>query len=102
MDRFNPRPRAGGDVVSLRILILYQSFNPRPRAGGDMNITMSRTTENKSFNPRPRAGGDLGDGFLGERLVVSIHAPVRGATVYIWVNSTEAEVSIHAPVRGAT
>ncbi len=35
-------------------------------------------------------------------IVVSIHAPVRGATQAVIDKSGETKVSIHAPVRGAT
>ncbi|QAA76694.1 MAG: hypothetical protein BIP78_0928 [Candidatus Bipolaricaulis sibiricus] len=54
------------------------------------------------FNPRPRAGGDIGflRGRGGSR--VSIHAPVRGATIGPHVHVAKKVVSIHAPVRGAT
>ncbi len=44
-------------------------------------------------------------GFLEGNLVadwVSIHAPVRGATQAILAHNEEVRVSIHAPVRGAT
>jgi len=32
---FNPRPRAGGDIIRIEISMLSVGFNPRPRAGGD-------------------------------------------------------------------
>ena len=32
---FNPRPRAGGDLIRAIYLITKNCFNPRPRAGGD-------------------------------------------------------------------
>ena len=35
-------------------------------------------------------------------LLVSIHAPARGATSYNPVNDSPIDVSIHAPARGAT
>ena len=35
-------------------------------------------------------------------LIVSIHAPVKGATVYLFHVSISFRVSIHAPVKGAT
>ena len=77
----------------------------------------------QGFNPRARTGRDVNDGYLDERLKVSIHAPARGAT---YANAEImscfsfnprartgrdaglfrllgiAEVSIHAPARGAT
>ena len=33
---------------------------------------------------------------------VSIHAPVKGATMYDIVSGAKTGVSIHAPVKGAT
>ncbi len=34
--------------------------------------------------------------------VVSIHAPVQGATAHRLLSSLKVQVSIHAPVQGAT
>ena len=33
---------------------------------------------------------------------ISIHAPVKGATIFCWRSLTGAIISIHAPVKGAT
>jgi len=41
----------------------------------------------------------MGDGYFKG---VSIHAPVRGATMSLGVDYNLVYVSIHAPVRGAT
>ena len=55
------------------------------------------------FNPRPRAGGDSEHrDEMAKLRVVSIHAPVRGATLPWGLLDRERAVSIHAPVRGAT
>ena len=35
-------------------------------------------------------------------LVISIHAPTRGATCHGQINSVYLQISIHAPTRGAT
>ena len=35
-------------------------------------------------------------------MVVSIHAPTRGATTLAFASLGNAKVSIHAPTRGAT
>ena len=35
-------------------------------------------------------------------LLISIHAPVKGATVYGWSGGVDLSISIHAPVKGAT
>ena len=64
------RPAAGGD-----------RFNPRPRDGGDGSRT-SQAAARTGFNPRPRDGGDLMDVQIREDLHrVSIRAPVMGATL---------------------
>ena len=39
---------------------------------------------------------------IGYRLAVSIHAPVKGATLLLTDQSFGVRVSIHAPVKGAT
>ena len=54
------------------------------------------------FNPRSRAGSDVSASDDLEDSGVSIHAPVRGATIPARPASQPKEVSIHAPVRGAT
>ena len=54
------------------------------------------------FNPRPRAGGDAAVAAAAYLIIVSIHAPVRGATLGRLSERPQGSVSIHAPVRGAT
>ena len=55
-------------------------FNPRARAGRDQVGTV--TIPNKlGFNPRARAGRDVSFAEYLTKLVVSIHAPARGATL---------------------
>ncbi len=55
------------------------------------------------FNPRARAGRDVpGFFFVNRHERVSIHAPVRGATLTGRNHTHSCLVSIHAPVRGAT
>ena len=54
------------------------------------------------FNPRSREGSDgLGHG-LKPVEIISIHAPVKGATDYYLVRPKSVKISIHAPVKGAT
>src|SRR5690554_241686 len=55
-------------------------FNPRPYARGDVTL-FNNDASSARFNPRPYARGD-GDKSL-QRLIpgVSIHAPMRGATL---------------------
>src|SRR5699024_10237 len=54
------------------------------------------------FNPRSREGSD-GTALLSRySLVISIHAPARGATIYPKRFILNTGISIHAPARGAT
>ena len=80
--RFNPRPREGGDADSRGFCPLSGCFNPRPREGGDA-LPSKQTVASGSFNPRPREGGDDYAELKRRWRVVSIHAPVKGATVCV-------------------
>ena len=50
----------------------------------------------------PARGATQGMTLVGAREVVSIHAPARGATLYYETRTEAGKVSIHAPARGAT
>ncbi len=78
---FNPRPRAGGDLVDRYREIGIFGFNPRPRAGGDSYV-ISSLTLTVTFQSTPPRGGRPAGGLLGLLCrPVSIHAPARGATL---------------------
>ena len=55
-------------------------FNPRPREGGDRDQN-ERVARLFRFNPRPREGGDSLLLAVYAHLLVSIHAPAKGATM---------------------
>ena len=121
---FNPRPREGGDSVlgrrqRDRLVSIHapvkgatggwrppagwgRSFNPRPREGGDRVCELPSAIAT-CFNPRPREGGDFFrplPPIIHD--IVSIHAPVKGATWLGYCDGGGRFVSIHAPVKGAT
>ena len=77
---FNPRARVGRDICHRGMGSCAMSFNPRARVGRDdrARADMGRKS---SFNPRARVGRDpvVRPGAAFGR-VVSIHAPVWGAT----------------------
>ena len=79
----------------------YYSFNPRARDGRDAP-TIRNDPRATGFNPRARDGRDYGRELRRKRLLVSIHAPVMGATDFSQSASGWLRVSIHAPVMGAT
>ena len=100
-----------------------KSFNPRTRTGCDGRSAPARG-ESPCFNPRTRTGCDGSYKPRIQCLIVSIHAPARGATfpsrsllsIPTRFQSTHPHgvrrkreykaytsfVSIHAPARGAT
>ncbi len=102
MASFDPRPRVGGDSAAPARRFQPCRFDPRPRVGGDPSSgTPIRWAD--SFDPRPRVGGDGIERLTGGvHIVVSIHAPVWGATTTRYTCERNARVSIHAPVWGAT
>ena len=55
------------------------------------------------FNPRTREGCDGRRSSPGSRSgLISIHAPVKGATDLLHRDPHQEGISIHAPVKGAT
>ena len=62
---------------------------------------MSISTHPANFNPRSREGSDNLQS-VGRSHGISIHAPVKGATVDQHVADQVEPISIHAPVKGAT
>ena len=73
---FNPRACARRDMWPV---LLFLSFNPRACARRDFRdaVRIGRRTD---FNPRARARRDAKERVSGGSLIISIHAPVRGAT----------------------
>ena len=54
------------------------------------------------FNPRSREGSDPHIAGVNGRVLISIHAPVKGATNKRAYSRSYGAISIHAPVKGAT
>ncbi len=54
-------------------------FDPRPHAGGDHRVGPGRRQQQR-FDPRPHAGGDIHAPLRRHLIVVSIRAPMQGAT----------------------
>ena len=120
---FNPRSRAGGDEHCSCPFHIQLCFNPRSRAGSDCSHCRDGTTTlqfqstlprgerlrvlairacNKSFNPRSPRGERQIRFITIVVVIVSIHAPARGATFRAASFCGSSSVSIHAPARGAT
>ena len=78
-------------------------FNPRTHTGCDLRISRHRPSTVLSFqSTHPHGVRRYVIRRILRRAVVSIHAPTRGATSYIYNRYFAPVVSIHAPTRGAT
>ena len=79
---FQSTPPCGGRRHGTQDQIRQRQFQSTPPCGGRPIRHPGPYPIGVSFNPRPRAGGDASSFIpLCAYLLVSIHAPVRGATV---------------------
>ncbi len=123
---FNPRSREGSDAILIfrfggnqvfqstlprgerrgyRGLIQKSEsrFNPRSREGSDVSARRKATTRFMFQSTLPRGERHVETDMSPDSLLVSIHAPARGATrKFAFANLGNFVVSIHAPARGAT
>ena len=77
---FNPRAREGRDPPLFIPSLSAKGFNPRAREGRDMDARGIESSYN-CFNPRAREGRDAESRLHCCLRRVSIHAPVKGATI---------------------
>ena len=82
----------------MRLLTRFQSTRPR----GARRCHAASPTCPACFNPRAREGRDSRENGKSLPILVSIHAPARGATWQADAWYHFVMVSIHAPARGAT
>ena len=102
MRDFNPRSREGSDEWGQELTTI----------GTEFQSTLPRGERRQSWRGWQRKGGFQSTLPRGERqdsgvdtvegLVISIHAPARGATVKVHGVYDPLDISIHAPARGAT
>ena len=74
-------------------------FNPRAREGRDSQAA-GQDRRNDCFNPRAREGRDFHHRRWQRRVAVSIHAPARGATKILWIDTERHQFQSTRP-RGA-
>ena len=79
-----------------------EGFNSRTHAGCDYRISRLRLKLKPFQFTHPRGVRLMLVFSVPNFLVVSIHAPTRGATFSWWHTYVIINVSIHAPTRGAT
>ena len=77
---FNPRSREGSDDNRFIHFTRGTDFNPRSREGSDYTCVLSPVCF-LNFNPRSREGSDDRSARGVKIMTISIHAPVRGATI---------------------
>ena len=101
LSNFNPRSREGSDKQyggKRQWQKLFQSTLPRRERPG-LPEGFCRLDH---FNPRSREGSDQAYQSDFADLIISIHAPAKGATDCIGIDSLLNAISIHAPAKGAT
>ena len=79
---FNPRSREGSDGIGMYNLLFSRNFNPRSREGSDLSLS-GIASRRKNFNPRSREGSDEQEFAESKSNQISIHAPAKGATIYL-------------------
>ena len=77
---FNPRSREGSDRFRKYKAGAIADFNPRSREGSDNYFQLLNHTI-VDFNPRSREGSDNTSVTVAGNYSISIHAPVKGATL---------------------
>ena len=100
---FNPRSREGSDTQDVAKSAHNTDFNPRSREGSDKITPLFNVILAANFNPRSREGSDDSANQNSDTtIIISIHAPARGATRASGTLTAGCMISIHAPARGAT
>ena len=95
-------PPRGATILQAVTFHASPHFNSRPSARGDvLHLNLPRLPV-LYFNSRPSARGDEMENITADKLIISIHAPPRGATLPNDSMSSLIGISIHAPPRGAT
>ena len=98
-EEFQFTPPRGGRQHSLYVFFCFSNFNSRPRAGGDEHAV--RAVHSRGyFNSRPRAGGDSPRAVWIALVVISIHAPARGATPFSNLSSSPDRFQFTPPRGG--
>ena len=78
-------PPRGATSSELRRVARSRNFNSRPSARGDFRVMPGGYTPG-NFNSRPSARGDDLGALLVRQLIISIHAPPRGATIKVFLS----------------
>ncbi len=91
----------GATTITDGQIKLFPGFNPRPRTGGDPESVRVFLMDMFQSTP-PHGGRHAGRELVQAGLVVSIHAPARGATLHDRHPDTAHNRFNPRPARGAT
>ena len=95
-------PARGRTVAQAYVETQWKRFNPRPRAGANLMRDRNKRMNSIVSIHAPARGRTTANREESKSFGVSIHAPARGRTTYWCVWGTYRNVSIHAPARGRT
>ena len=100
---FNPRSHERSDVSLLHFQSRPRDFNPRSHERSDLMLSMKHQSIPLFQSTLPREERRNGSLTTYRLLLISIHAPTRGATtIPVPTKLDVVHISIHAPTRGAT
>ncbi len=102
MADFNPRSREGSDLLRCLRLFAIEYFNPRSREGSDACKHQQHSDQYAISIHAPVKGATVISSVCWTQGLISIHAPVKGATLRDLARKRRSNISIHAPVKGAT
>ena len=100
--RFQFTPLREGRRTTKRYFPQDKIFQFTPLREGRRGAWVKCTNPKCDFNSRPSARGDAISSAISENILISIHAPPRGATRCGQECLGGLSISIHAPPRGAT
>ena len=84
LQNFNPRSHERSDHITQSFVFRFFNFNPRSHERSDIDRLLDQCNY-INFNPRSHERSDKYDIPFSSVLVISIHAPTRGATSYLIV-----------------
>ena len=99
--RFNPRARKERDMPCSVCHFYLMGFNPRARKERDSKGYQTWYHKDVSIHA-PVKSATIDYNIKYDTWDVSIHAPVKSATMANWREQRAYDVSIHAPVKSAT
>ena len=89
-------------LSSLSEMLRFLYFNPRSHERSDFLFALNSVISFQFQSTLPREERQALTKDVSPLALISIHAPTRGATLYMLAQNHCFTISIHAPTRGAT